>query len=423
MQKQKTIAKWLAIILLSTIMIGGYLVYDAIVSKPENTALGETGQTKSDDIPKKEKYHTILPRECENIDGIKVAHIGGENDETIKKVVAYNGNFFVFFESLSTEFDIEKSGLNMAYFSGQKLESVQYITDAEFADCKLMQSGICLVTKGEKNNAYIINQFGEIVAKNTTPDFDECALNLNGISLEIFYLKNDKLMMATIQNNLDFSTSNFVFNAENCTIKNVLSTSKDVKIILENSTENGNTQIVGFSHNKGFTLDYYSNKTSFVRLFTLGDLETNYILCGKSQGKIVLFSLDNNFTLTAKKTLDEDDGIIISNGTNMKVVCPDFTYEFCRHLDLQSKQNSVFSNGEIKFSNDKFFVSENNGYDTVFTSDNTQIVKMKSSQNYRLIESETSIFIFLETSSNEGVFRANFGGNDIYFLALDKIDC
>lgn len=421
MQKQKTIAKWLIIIILCTIMVGGYLVYDAIVNNNGNTALGENGNPAFKITAEKEKYHTVLPRESEQIDGIDVSHVGGENDESIKKIIAYNGKFFVFFQSNSCEYDVEKSGLNMAYFEGLTLEKVLWITDAEFVDCKLMSAGICLLTKGEKNCAYLINAYGEIVAKTDAPDFDYCTLNLNANVLEAYFVNDDELHMATIQSNLDFAVSNFVLNVKNLTIKSILSTHNSSTLILENVSDNPCTKIVGYSHDKGFTIRYIADKTSFLRIFTLGDLETNFILCGKSQGRIILFSLDSDFKLTAKKTLDEDDGIIISNGTNLSVICNEFTYEFCRHLDLQSKRNSLVHD-KIKEYNDRFFVVEKDGKDTLFTTDNRSIASFASCNNYRIIESGDTIYAFVETSSIEKVFRGNFGGYDIYFLAINNID-
>ncbi len=421
MQKQKTIAKWLIIIILCTIMVGGYLVYDAINNDNGNTALGENGNQKTEITKDKEKYHTVLPRESEQIDGIDVSHVGGENNEKIEKVIAYNGKFFVFFKSDSCEYDVEKSGLNMAYFEGQTLEKVMYITGDEFADCKLMSAGLCLLTKGEKNCAYLINSYGEIIARTDAPDFDHCTLNLNGNTLEAYFINDDELHMATIRNNLDFAVSNFVLNVENMAIKNILSTRNSSTLILENVSDNPCTKIVGYSRDKGFTINFIADKTAFLRIFTLGDLETNFILCGKSQGRIILFSLDNDFNLTAKKTLDEDDGIIISNGTNLSVICNGFSYEFCRHLDLQSKKNSLVR-GKIKQYDDQFFVIENDGKDAVYTTDNRCIASFASCNNYRIIESGDTIYAFVETSSTEKVFRGNFGENDIYFLAINNIE-
>lgn len=421
MQKQKTIAKWLAIILLATISISGYLVYDAIANKQGNTALGENGSgaiENDKEQSQKEKYHTSLPRESEEIDGIIVSHVGGEKDDILKKVIALNDKFFVFFESKSEEYDVEKNGLYLAYFSGRKLEKTLYVTDADFVDCKLMPSGVCLITKGEKNNAYLINQSGEIIARNTTPDFDECTLFLSFGTLDAYFIKDGVLTMAKIENNLDFETSNFVFSVGDFHVKNIFQTADDTKLILENDADSVCTKIVGFSRDKGFNVDFIADKISFLRIFTLGNVETNYIFCGKSQGRITLLSMDNHFNLTAKKTLDEDDGIFISTSTNFKVVCDDFTYEFCRHLDLQSKTNSTNLNEKIKYYDDKFVVTYRDGNDVISTHNNVCLAIINSCENYRLIESNGNLFVFLQTSSNDGLFRANFGENDIYFLTI-----
>ena len=97
MQKQKTLAKWLAIILLSSIAVGSYVLYDALyLKKQDNEASADIGKDnqpieKTEDetyIP----YYTTLPRKAETIDNFKVTHFGGEDDDTLIDVINFGKN-------------------------------------------------------------------------------------------------------------------------------------------------------------------------------------------------------------------------------------------------------------------------------------------------------------------------------------------
>ncbi|MBR2057049.1 MAG: hypothetical protein IJ978_05255, partial [Clostridia bacterium] len=88
MQKQKTIAKWLAIILLAMVAVGSYILYDALyIKKVDNQAtaddyVDENPNEDEEDTPVHVPYYTTLPRQPEKIDGVTVTHFGGEGVDT-----------------------------------------------------------------------------------------------------------------------------------------------------------------------------------------------------------------------------------------------------------------------------------------------------------------------------------------------------
>ena len=100
MQRQKTIAKWLVIILLLTVAVGAYIIYDAVYegassgaaaddTRPPSSDAGETPlpsdpDDEEEETPPSPPYHTVLPRPTQNYAGIEVAHAGGEGDEAVK---------------------------------------------------------------------------------------------------------------------------------------------------------------------------------------------------------------------------------------------------------------------------------------------------------------------------------------------------
>ena len=122
MQKQKTLAKWLAIILLSTVAVCSYVLYDVLyLEKQEDQATADNSQGTEDTIPEDPTppevhipYYTTLPRYGESIEGVRVTHFGGENNDTLLDVINFGKKCFAIFSSSSVEFDMRESGLAVA---------------------------------------------------------------------------------------------------------------------------------------------------------------------------------------------------------------------------------------------------------------------------------------------------------------------
>ena len=135
MQKQKTLAKWLAIILLCSIAVGSYVLYDALYLDKDNnqaTAVGGSGNDGKTDGEQTEgnehqPYYTVLPRKAEKIDGISVTHFGGESDDTLQGVIKYADKRFCVFSSNSVEFDMREKGLSVALVD-DGVEKVTHLT-------------------------------------------------------------------------------------------------------------------------------------------------------------------------------------------------------------------------------------------------------------------------------------------------------
>ena len=116
MQRQKTIAKWLVIILLVTVAVGAYIMYDALYLGGDTAEGGSTTETPSptpDPVPEPEPpYYTTLPRPVQNYGGIAVSHAGGEGDDVTLGTVFTAERVFLFFSSASIA---EARGLTLPY--------------------------------------------------------------------------------------------------------------------------------------------------------------------------------------------------------------------------------------------------------------------------------------------------------------------
>lgn len=133
MQRQKTVAKWLAIILLCTVAVGAYIMYDALyVDGGGQASAGADGGGNETPVPDPEPdppYYTTLPRVSQSYGGQKVAHAGGEGNDEFCETVFTAQSTLMFFSSDSLEFDCRGEGLYVAVFSDSQLNAVTRFAD------------------------------------------------------------------------------------------------------------------------------------------------------------------------------------------------------------------------------------------------------------------------------------------------------
>lgn len=127
MQKQKTIAKWLAVILLMTVAVACYIALSAIVGKnPDGNAnvagANEDKSQENVDNPTIKPVYSVLPRKSETINGASVAHAGGEGEEKVLDVFYFAKKTALVFHSQSKQYDVKEKGFYIAIFGGETLE-------------------------------------------------------------------------------------------------------------------------------------------------------------------------------------------------------------------------------------------------------------------------------------------------------------
>ena len=108
MQRQKTIAKWLSVVLLTTIAIASYILLSTIgKNAPSDSAVAGAGNTSQTDVPTPPIVYSTLPRACEFVKGFSVAHAGGSEQEEVVDYVDFCGKTLVFFSSNSVDRDVK----------------------------------------------------------------------------------------------------------------------------------------------------------------------------------------------------------------------------------------------------------------------------------------------------------------------------
>ena len=225
MQRQKTIAKWLVIILLVTVAVGAYIMYDALYLGGDTAEGGSTTETPSptpDPVPEPEPpYYTTLPRPVQNYGGIAVSHAGGEGDDVTLGTVFTAERVFLFFSSASNEFDCRGAGTYLAVFSDDELLSVTRIggENAVFGGAKLTGDGVAaLLSEDGAGRLLVFDDGGGVKGETELPPFTAAFPLLAEGKLAAFLSTADGLSFLTVEKGLTPSVSPFRYPAR-CEVK------------------------------------------------------------------------------------------------------------------------------------------------------------------------------------------------------------
>ena len=431
MQKQKTIAKWLAIILLAMVAVGSYILYDALyIKKVDNQAtaddyVDENPNEDEEDTPVHVPYYTTLPRQPEKIDGVTVTHFGGEGIDTVQNVVNYGGKRYAVFSSTSTEFDLRESGLHVAVI-GEEVEAVVRLGDDTYMDGKMTAVGPLFLTKNSSGgHLYLLGLGGEIRAQISLPTFTDGKLYLSGNKVLLFTLSNGRLTCHTVLDNMTLQSNPFLLSTLDTTIHEVFDNPLGQVLVCG---DDDNTSIYLFEQNTGFRLLFARDKLSFKQIITAGTaVDTSYILHGKSGSESVLVSFDTTFQVSGVKMVEDvTDGFLFPYGDGLQFVGDGVTKSYCRHLDLvASSPNSLSFEKVVALtpSREGFLVVsvENGTYKITLTDGEILLTKTLDivGEIVGISSSNSGFTILVNTSSTLGLFRANFGEVDAYVLDFD----
>ena len=428
MQKQKTLAKWLAIILLCSVAVGSYVLYDALyIKKQDNQANADNQNGNTTDNVQVEDdhtpYYTILPRATENIDGVGVSHFGGEDDDYLLDVINFGKKRFAIFSSNSVEFDMRQKGLSVAIID-DSIEGVYHIDEnCTYIDGKMSSNGVALLTKNTNGGSlYFVNANGAITAQIPFGKFDDGALYLSGQNLLLFIISNGYLHSYTINDDLTISKSPFISRTTHSNIVDVFDTAGGQGIVTDNFN---NTEICLFSQNTGFNIVFRQDKLLFKQIITAGTLDdNNYIIYGMLDGTPWLYGFDTDFNMTSSKAVENVlDGVILPYQDGFLFVGNGMTKSYCKHLDTVMSTTNNLSFQNIKFytygTGNILAVAEDN-LDKVLIYVDRDFVKAKTldfgGEIVAVSLSKNNFSLCLNSTSTTGFFRANFGKTDPFIL-------
>lgn len=436
MQKQKTIAKWLAILLLCTMAVGSYLLYSALTEKSGNVSVsaGDSGAaTETEEKgPVHTPYYTTLPRKCETVSGATASHLGGEGDDKMDKAVFVGDKILVFFSTTSNEYDLHSAGLALAVFDDGELTKVDTFSSGAFTDCKLTTNGVCAAVKNADGcGMYLFSDDGEAKAQIDCPDFDDGLFYLSGRSLWWFYIQNGTLRAAQILQNMAIQSNAFFIQSglKNAEIKDVLPVGNSFAIILgqADGTDEKYTYAYGFEPNNGFTSLFQMDNLDFKQIMTAGG-EDGYgvILVGDKNSSVQLNAFNSDFSTVSQKTLGGVTcGAAYPTAEGFCYVGNGYTISLCRHLDaLVASKNGLAFAGVCALSSDgKYLLADTPESDYSFTlykmteDGYVEVFGTDDCQNPRLVSGD-GVKLLFSSNSASGLCRANFGGSDVFLLSF-----
>lgn len=431
MLKQKTVAKWLAVILLLTIAVGSYLLYDAVFKEVDvqADADGNDGadapDDKSDALPETPPhipFYTSLPRESEIIGNAVVSHVGGEGDDEFLSAVAFGENEFVFFNSNSEEYDLREKGLHLALFRSGSLKSVDKISNGEFLDAKLCAKGVAVAVKEEENvTLYLYSTDGALIAKTAIENADDFKFYLYGDTLCAFYVSNGYLRFSEYLDCVKEQRSPYLVSTHATEINAVLYIGG--KFLVATSTNDG-LKGYTFEQNKGFILSFSIDNLRFKQIECVGGVDSTILLLLENGEESALVSL-KDFGIDNRKSIEEKSVVIAKSEDGFDLIASGKTYTFCKHLDLISSKDNSFSFDEISafapYKNGVYFISKKDGKNSLCSSADGVLVSLPDSLiNPAVSPKAESVGIYSSSSSSVGVTRANFGEYDVFSFTYPR---
>lgn len=113
MHRQKTIAKWLAVILSLTIAVACYIALSAITDgkSNDNVAGANDNEYPQNQIPQPPSpVYSVLPRKCEIIGDKNIAHFGGEAEEKMLDAFVFANKNVMIVSCDSKQYDVSETG-------------------------------------------------------------------------------------------------------------------------------------------------------------------------------------------------------------------------------------------------------------------------------------------------------------------------
>lgn len=362
MQKQKTIAKWLAIILLLTLAIGCYLGLSAIVktSNTNDNVAGADDTTAPPDIII-EPVYSSFPRRSEIVDGVSVQHIGGENEDTFLDVVYAFDNSIVIFSTKSCEYDVKSNGLYIARLQDNSLEEVLLISseDEEYISSHPTRQGVLIATKS--NGIITLRLYSsalKLIAQNTIQNVDCIKFYTRSGDINAILFDGSYLRHLSVDDYLNITYTTKVLEMDIDMLNYIISYGQNTLIFA-----NGNNGIncITFSINNGFCVQNVIVNSIFCQLLPIFSSNNQYfVLLSFANNNYTLTSLSSNMQIEGKYTFSsESTPCITANNGGINLVTKDKIYLLCAHLDMLNSFATKIDEDDNVFSF-KYFDGCNN---------------------------------------------------------------
>ncbi len=341
MQRQKTIAKWLAVILLLTLAIGCYVALSTIVknSNDNQNIAGADDKEVDTPIPPPAPIlptYTTLPRRAESVQGISVQHIGGESDDIYLDSVYFAEKEIVIFYTTSKEYDVKESGLYLAILDDNSLNEIVKISseNEEYISAHLTRLGLMIVTKfGNQTILRLYSQSIKLIGENCINNVSEIKLFTHANSLFAIIYDGQYLRQISIDDNLNTKHSTHVFESDIDKINYVIAYGDKTLIF---ASDKSNVYCLVFSQNTGFTMQNEMINTAFVQILPIfANGQQVFCLLTKHNENCKIISLSTELKEIASYAFESDCApCIMPKDSGVMLIARDKIVTFCAHLDV-----------------------------------------------------------------------------------------
>lgn len=466
MQKQKTIAKWLAVILLMTIAVACYIALSAIVGKnPSGNAnvagANDDKNQENADNPTIKPIYSVLPRKSETINGASVAHVGGEGEEKVLDVFYFAKKTTLVFHSDSEQYDLKEKGIYIAIFGGETLEKTIKIANenAKYLSSCRTRNGFAIFTcDGAKTNVEIYDDNFNVSCENTLDAYDEIKTNYYGENIEAFCVKRGKIKRLVIDDSLRVKSDNFVFQTTAANVVQAIKYGDSTLLFLQDEQT-----AVGVTYDtySGFTKRFSYDKHRILQIMPV--VQSNiqcFAILFKTPNGLQLSLLLQTLNENAKYDISgESFGALFRSENGLKILLKNRIIRLCSHLEfisekplsdiiVSSKNNFESSKlsfdgasdltsqrGVISLENaydfscvrqeENMLVARFENFDCLVKLDDDEIAAVatfKYAENVfaetSVIEGQNKLSIFFDADSDSTSTYMCFGKTDAFFLSI-----
>lgn len=436
MQKQKTIAKWLSVILLTTIAIASYLLLTTVNDRPaaQNVVSGAE-QTPSQEETPPPLVFSSFPRKCEKVNDTLVAHVGGGDDDKVLDYAFYRGKTLLFFSTQSIDRDVCEKGIYIAVFNDFELEKTVGLFDEkhDYLCSALCDSGLIVLANGENSTkAVILNDELQICAQN---DFEKQNAIIpvgNGRGNEFACVKNNVLRIVKIDSSLNRTQDNFIYSGNAIDVKHAVRFNDTTALFVQDGDK---FKTLRYAQNNGFTCMFSSDKSRLLQILpiTSDNRQVFATLC-ETNDSLRLDSFDENLNHIAEYAVENArKGVLSFADNSLTLLAEKSVYSFCSHIEFLKKTDvsTDFSSDDyseyigVSGCPNLFVAKTENGFDLCRISERNIIKSASFAQASRPIvfiaeqcEKTADIsLLFNANSQNENTYMC-FGKNDVFYLSL-----
>lgn len=359
MHKQKTIAKWLAVILLMTVAVACYVALSTVANANSQTNVAGANDNPPTDLPNspQKPIYSTLPRACEKVDGKSVAHFGGEGEENLLDAFSFAGKTVLIVSCDSTQYDVKEKGVYAAVFSGNTLEkSIKIASEngSYLCACQTRNGIAIFCAENNETSVKIYDESFAVSCENTFEKCDDINANYAQNAIKAFCSKDGKIKSFVFDDSLNVSRDNFVLQTDDSKIVSRFDLGENTLLFLQD----GEKAIgVTYNQNAGFTKRFSYNKHRILQVMpVLQSSSQMFLTLCKTSDSLTLYSHTPSLETNAEYTVkNQNFGVLLRCDNGVQVLCKDMCIRLCSHLDFISKTplDYIYENEKNSGANDE----------------------------------------------------------------------